>query len=137
MIVSKKLAAEAVGTFTLVFFAVGSAVFGLPKIGAVGVALAFGFVLLALVYAIGPISGCHVNPAVTAGVVLAKRMRIGEGAAYRAAQVAGGVAAGALLKFFTSSNLGNVVDQTRKHPKFRHQAARAAVIEVRERRAAQ
>jgi hypothetical protein len=51
--------AEGVGTFVLVFFAVGSAVFGADRIGAVGVALAFGLVLLALAYALGAISGCH------------------------------------------------------------------------------
>ena len=59
--------AELVETFVLVFFAIGSAVFGINKIGALSVALAFGLVLA---YAIGPISGCHVNPAVTLGVLL-------------------------------------------------------------------
>lgn len=54
----RPLLAEFVGTFALVFFAVGSGVFGIDEIGPVEVALAFGLVLLALVYAIGPISGC-------------------------------------------------------------------------------
>ena len=57
----------------LVFFAVGSAVYGVETIGFVGVALAFGLVLFALAYAVGPITGCHVNPAVTLGALLAKR----------------------------------------------------------------
>ena len=70
----RKLVTEAVGTFILVFFAVGSAVFGVKQVGPVGVALAFGLVLLALAYAIGPVSGCHVNPAVTLGVLLARRI---------------------------------------------------------------
>ena len=63
--VSRQLVAEFVGTAILVFFAVGSAVFGIHDIGDTGVAFAFGFVLLALAYGIGPISGCHVNPAFT------------------------------------------------------------------------
>ena len=59
--ITRRLLAEAVGTFVLVFFAVRSAVFGSDKIGDLGVALAFGFVLLALAYSVGPISGCHVK----------------------------------------------------------------------------
>jgi aquaporin Z len=59
---TRRIVAEGVGTFVLVFFAVGSAILGIDKIGPVGVALAFGLVLSALAYAIGPISGCDVNP---------------------------------------------------------------------------
>jgi aquaporin Z len=103
-------AAEAVGTFVLVFFAVGSAVFGIDTIGATGVALAFGLVLLALAYAIGPVSGCHVNPAVTLGVWLARRTSTREALSYVIAQVVGAVVAGALLKALVA--WGGITDQT-------------------------
>src|ERR1700749_4235932 len=98
MTLTRKLIAEFAGTAILVFFAVGSAVFGIDKIGATGVALAFGLVLLALAYAIGPVSGCHINPAVTLGVLVARRMAAREAAVYWAAQILGGIAGAALLK---------------------------------------
>lgn len=87
--ITRKALAEAVGTFVLVFFAVGSAVFGIQTIGKLGVAIAFGFVLLALAYSIGPVSGCHVNPAVTLGVLLRKGITVREAVAYWIAQVSG------------------------------------------------
>jgi aquaporin Z len=107
----RKAGAEFLGTAILVFFAVGSAVFGFDKVGAVGVALTFGLVLLALAYSIGPISGCHVNPAVTLGVLLRKGISVQEAGVYWLAQIAGGIAGGALLKLMTSS-FGKVMDQT-------------------------
>jgi aquaporin Z len=101
----RKLAAELVGTAILVFIAVGTATetFGFNLFGssyAAGVAttaLAFGLVLIALVYAIGPISGCHVNPAVTLGFMASGRMKISEGVSYIVAQVIGGIAGAYLL----------------------------------------
>jgi aquaporin Z len=107
----RKATAEAVGTFLLVFFAVGSAVFGIDKIGALGVALTFGLVLLALAYSIGPVSGCHVNPAVTLGVLLRRGITVAEAVAYWAAQVVGAFLAAAVLKLMTS-DFGKVTDQT-------------------------
>ena len=68
----RSLAAEFLGTALLVFVAVGSAVAGIDTMGEFGVAFAFGLMVLALAYAIGPISGCHVNPAVTLGVLLSR-----------------------------------------------------------------
>ena len=65
--------------------------------GVVATALAFGLVLLALVYAIGPISGCHVNPAVTLGFVAAGRMKISEALGFWVAQFAGAIAGAAVL----------------------------------------
>lgn len=97
-----KYLAEFIGTGILVFFAVGSAVFGLPAIGALGVALAFGLVLLGLAFTIGPISGCHVNPAVTVGMVLAGRMRSSDAVPYIVAQVLGGILGASLIKLVSS-----------------------------------
>ena len=94
----RKYAAEGVGTFVLVFGGVGSAVLAGPRIGNLGVALAFGLALLAMVYAIGPISGCHINPAVTLGVLLARKIEARHAVVYVVAQVVGAiVAAGVLL----------------------------------------
>lgn len=101
---TRKIVAEAVGTFALVFFAVGVATlsfgFGMTgssrSAGVAVTALAFGLVLVGLAYAIGPISGCHVNPAVTLGFLLSGRMELGEAIGYWIAQFAGGIA-GALV----------------------------------------
>src|ERR1700727_37105 len=94
----KPYIAELVGTFVLVFGGVGSAVLAGSHIGFVGVAFAFGLALLAMVYAIGPISGCHINPAVTFGVLLAKKISFRDSVAYVIAQIVGAtIAAGAIL----------------------------------------
>jgi aquaporin Z len=95
----RKLFAEFLGTALLVFFAVGVATlsfgFGMTgdsfSAGVAATALAFGLTLLALVYTIGPISGCHVNPAVTMGFWMAGRMTITEAVGYWVAQFAGGI----------------------------------------------
>src|SRR4051812_43653359 len=95
----RKLVAEAAGTALLVFFAVGVATlsfgFGLTgtsiSAGVVTTALAFGVVLLALAYTLGPISGCHVNPAVTMGFLVARRMELREAAGYWVAQFVGAI----------------------------------------------
>lgn len=90
-------AAELVGTFVLVFGGVGSAVLAGDRIGFGGVALAFGLALLAMVYAIGPISGCHLNPAVTLGALLTRKIQPVDAAGYIIAQVVGAVVAAGLL----------------------------------------
>ena len=108
----KKLLAEFVGTAVLVVIAVGVAtesfgfhLFGLSRsAGVVATALAFGLVLVALVYAIGPISGCHINPAVTMGFMAAGRMKIEEGIAYIVAQAAGGIAGAYLLYWMMTTS---------------------------------
>ena len=94
----KRYLAEAVGTFVLVFGGCGSAVLAGDKIGFLGVSFAFGLSLLAMVYAIGPISGCHLNPAVTVGLLLSKKFAARYAGGYIVAQVVGAiVAAGVLL----------------------------------------
>jgi aquaporin Z len=110
---SHRIAAELIGTFVLVFFGVGSAIYGIDLvegIGRLGVALTFGLVLLALAYAFGPVSGCHVNPAVTLGVLLTKGIRGAEAGAFMAAQLVGGVLAGGAL--YLMVHFGGVRDHT-------------------------
>ncbi|GAA1907218.1 aquaporin [Streptantibioticus ferralitis] len=88
---------EFLGTLLLVFFAVGSVVLAGEYVGTLGTALAFGFVLLALTGSFGAISGCHVNPAVTLGMVCAGRMDPRTAAGYWTAQFAGGIVGATLL----------------------------------------
>jgi aquaporin Z len=92
-----KYLAELVGTFVLVFASCGSAVLAGDKIGFLGVSLAFGLSLLAMVYAIGPISGCHINPAVTIGLLLSKKIEPRYAVGYIVAQIAGAILASAVL----------------------------------------
>lgn len=94
----RKYAAELLGTFALVLIGVGTAVFAGDEVGFLGIALAFGLVLLTMVYAIGDISGCHVNPAVTAGVLVLGRIPLREALVYIVSQCIGAVlGAGAIL----------------------------------------
>ena len=90
---TKRMIAEALGTFILVFLGCGAIVFTGDQIGVLGIALAFGLTIVAAAHGIGPISGAHLNPAVSLGMVAAGRMTVAEFAAYAAAQVAGAVAA--------------------------------------------
>src|SRR5262249_17723412 len=93
----KRYIAEFIGTFVLVFGGCGSAVLAGDKIGFVGISLAFGLSLLAMVYAIGPISGCHINPAVTVGVLIAGKMDRRFAPGYIVAQILGGIVAAGIL----------------------------------------
>ena len=96
----KKYLAEFAGTATLVFMGCGSAmVLGCdPSGGHLAVALAFGLAIVATAYVIGGISGCHINPAVSLGVLLSKRMTVKDFAGYVIAQIAGAILGAALLK---------------------------------------
>src|ERR1700689_1774178 len=107
---SKKLAAELFGTFWLVFGGCGSAVLaaGFPQlgIGFAGVALAFGLTLLTMAYAIGHISGCHINPAVTVGLWAGGRFPASDLVPYIIAQVLGGIAGAGILYVIASGHAG-------------------------------
>ncbi|MCA9619201.1 MAG: aquaporin Z [Myxococcales bacterium] len=114
MAMVKKLAAETLGTFWLVFGGCGSAVLAAAfggtdsnlGIGLLGVALAFGLTVLTMAYAIGHISGCHLNPAVTLGLVAGGRHKASEAAPYIAAQVVGGLAGAGVLYLIASGKPG-------------------------------
>ncbi|MFC4299086.1 aquaporin Z [Castellaniella hirudinis] len=110
MTLTKRCAAELFGTFWLVFGGCGSAVLAaaFPElgIGFAGVALAFGLTLLTMCYAIGHISGCHINPAVTFGLVAGRRFPARELIPYVVAQVSGAIAAAAVLYLIASGKAG-------------------------------
>jgi len=106
----KKLTAEFIGTFWLVFGGCGSAVLaaGFPElgIGFVGVSLAFGLTVMTMAYAIGHVSGCHLNPAVTLGLVVAKRFPAKDILPYVIAQLIGAVAGAGTLYIIASGQQG-------------------------------
>jgi aquaporin Z len=110
MPLTNRLAAEFVGTFWLVLGGCGSAVlaavFGNVGIGHLGVALAFGLTVLTMAFAIGHISGCHLNPAVTVGLVVGGRFKSSEAIPYIIAQVIGAVVAAAVLYLIASGKVG-------------------------------
>jgi aquaporin Z len=99
----KKLVAEAIGTFVLVFGGCGSAVFSAAfpavGIGLLGVSIAFGLTVLGCAYALGPVSGCHLNPAVSVGLAVGGRFAWKDVPGYIGAQLVGGVIAAAALLF--------------------------------------
>ncbi|MDF0696112.1 aquaporin Z [Rhizobium sp. MC63] len=107
---TKKYAAEAIGTFWLTFGGCGSAVIaaGLPNVGIgyLGVALAFGLTVVTMAYAIGHISGCHLNPAVTIGLAAGGRFPANQILPYVIAQVVGGIIGGGVLYLIASGKGG-------------------------------
>lgn len=111
---SKRFTAEVIGTFWLVFGGCGSAIFAaaFPKvgIGLLGVSLAFGLTVLTMAYAIGHVSGCHLNPAVTVGLTVAGRFDKKDVPAYIAAQVLGGILGAAMLAFIAKDRAGEAFD---------------------------
>ncbi|MCX8509030.1 MAG: aquaporin [Rhodobacteraceae bacterium] len=103
---SKKLTAEVLGTFILVFFGVGSAVLMGDKIGMHGIALAFGLSIVAAAYGLGAISGAHLNPAVSLGMVTAGRMTLGDFIGYALAQIAGAILGALVIWLIASGKAG-------------------------------
>jgi aquaporin Z len=103
-----KMLVEFIGTFTLVLFGCGAAVIagadGMSGIGLTGISLAFGLALIGMAYGIGPVSGCHINPAVSLGVMLAGRMSTRDMLQYWAAQVVGAIVAAAVLLMIASGS---------------------------------
>lgn len=110
MSIGKRLLAECIGTFWLVFGGTGSAVISAAYpdvgIGLLGVALAFGLTLLTMAYSIGRISGCHINPAVTVGLAAAKKFAWKDVPWYVISQVVGGIAASAVVYVIASGKPG-------------------------------
>jgi aquaporin Z len=105
-----KMLAEFIGTFTLVFLGCGSAVLATvnPDLGPglVGISLAFGLALIGMAYGIGAVSGCHINPAVSLGAMLAGRMDSGEMFKYWGAQVGGAIVGALMLVLIMSGKIG-------------------------------
>ena len=108
----KKYTAEFIGTFSLVLFGCGAAVIagisatGPSGIGLLGIAIAFGFAVVAMAYAIGGISGCHINPAVTIGVLTAGKITVKDAIAYIIAQCLGAILGSGVLYLIASGRPG-------------------------------
>jgi aquaporin Z len=106
----KKYLAELIGTFTLVLIGCGTAVIsgpghaGIIGAGLLGISIAFGFAVVAMAYAIGPISGCHVNPAVTVGVLVAGRMTAKDAVGYIVSQFIGAAIGAGVLYLIASGS---------------------------------
>ena len=102
----KKAIAEFIGTFTLVLIGCGAAVIAGKEVGVLGIAMAFGLALIAMAYGIGPISGCHINPAVSLGAFIAGRLPQEDLIKYVAAQCLGAIAGALVLYLIASGKAG-------------------------------
>ena len=107
---TKKYFAELLGTFALVFIGCGSAVIAGSFIGFHGISVAFGLIVLAMVYAIGPISGCHINPAITIAMLVAGKINTKDAIGYIIFQCIGAIIAGAILLAIANGLDGYSVD---------------------------
>lgn len=100
----KKYFAESLGTFVLVLFGCGSAVVAGGSLGVLGIAMAFGLSIVAMAYVIGPISGCHINPAVSLAMLLTGKMKGRDFAAYVVAQIIGAIIGAAVILLIIKSS---------------------------------
>ena len=113
----KKYLAELIGTFSLVLIGCGTAVIsgagsaGLSGAGLLGISVAFGFAVVAMAYAIGPISGCHINPAVTVGVFVAGRMTAKDAVGYIVSQLIGAAIGAGVLYLIASGVTGWTISE--------------------------
>ena len=103
---SKKYFAEAIGTFVLVLMGCGSAVIAGDKIGFLGISFAFGLSVVAMAYAIGPISGCHINPAISIAMCIAKKLNTKDAVYYVISQCLGAVVASLVLLMIAKGHSG-------------------------------
>lgn len=107
---TSKFLAEMLGTMVLVLMGCGSAVIaganGTTGVGLLGIAFAFGLSVVAMAYAIGHISGCHINPAISIGMVFAGRMKMGEAVYYIIAQIIGAIIGAGILYFIATGKAG-------------------------------
>jgi aquaporin Z len=101
----KKYLAEFIGTFILVFIGCGAASIGGANLGPLGIGLAFGLALIAAAYSIGPISGAHINPAATIGMLVARRINGKDAIAYIISQCLGAIAAAGILAILVSGKI--------------------------------
>ena len=104
----KRFSAEFVGTLVLVLFGCGAAVLGPAPFDQLAVSLAFGFAIVAMAYGIGPVSGCHVNPAVSLAAFLAGRMSLKDMGVYWVAQFLGAVAGAFVLSLIAKTGMANL-----------------------------
>ena len=106
----KKYFAEMIGTMVLVLMGCGSAVIGATSgsLGTLGISFAFGLAVIAMAYAIGPISGCHINPAVSLAVLISKKMSVTDFIGYVVAQIVGAIAGAGLLKMIVGFGVADL-----------------------------
>ena len=104
----KRFSAELVGTMVLVLFGCGAAVLGPAPFDQLAVSLAFGFAIVAMAYGIGPVSGCHVNPAVSLAAFVAGRMSAKDMLVYWVAQFIGAVIGAFLLSLIAKTGMANL-----------------------------
>lgn len=104
----KRFTAELIGTAVLVLFGCGAAVLGGDNVGQLGIALAFGFAIVAMAYGIGPVSGCHVNPAVSLAAFTAGRMSLKDMLTYWAAQFIGALIGALILSLIAKTGTASL-----------------------------